>query len=115
MSKLKIYAVIVLTTVLAGAAIAAPGRGGGGRGGGGAAPHARGALTLAAAGLRISAVAPGSAVAECVLAARLVSAADRALPAGPRYRDLRRGPASAGRARLLPMAIRAGPPPAQPH
>jgi hypothetical protein len=49
MSKTKIYAVIVLTTALAGAAIAGPGRGsgggggggGGGRGGGGA-PHAMG-------------------------------------------------------------------------
>jgi hypothetical protein len=40
MSKLNICAVIVLTTVLAGAAFAAPGRGGG-RGGGGA-PHAGG-------------------------------------------------------------------------
>jgi LTXXQ motif family protein len=43
MSTLKIYAVIVLTTVLAGAALAAPGRGGGGGGrGGGGAPHAMG-------------------------------------------------------------------------
>jgi hypothetical protein len=44
MSRIKIYAVIVLTTVLAGAAFAAPGRGGGGRGGGGGggAPHAMG-------------------------------------------------------------------------
>jgi hypothetical protein len=44
MSTIKIYAVLVLTTVLAGAALAAPGRGGGGggRGGGGGAPHAMG-------------------------------------------------------------------------
>jgi hypothetical protein len=40
MSKLKIYAVIVLTSVLAGAALAAPGRGGGGGGhGGGGGAH----------------------------------------------------------------------------
>ena len=37
MAKIKIYAVVVLTTVLAGAAYAAPGKGGG-RG----APHAMG-------------------------------------------------------------------------
>jgi hypothetical protein len=43
MSRIKIFAVIVLTTVLAGAAFAAPGRGGGGGGrGGGGAPHAAG-------------------------------------------------------------------------
>jgi hypothetical protein len=44
MSKIKLCAVIALTTVLAGAAGAAPGRGGGGggRGGGGGAPHAVG-------------------------------------------------------------------------
>jgi hypothetical protein len=44
-SKLTISAAIVLTAVLAGAALAAPGRGGGGgggRGGGGGAPHAMG-------------------------------------------------------------------------
>ena len=41
MSKIKIAAILVLTTVLAGAAFAAPGRGGGGRGGGGV-PHAAG-------------------------------------------------------------------------
>jgi hypothetical protein len=46
MSKIRIVAVLVLTTALAGAAYAAPGRGGGGggggRGGGGGPPHAFG-------------------------------------------------------------------------
>src|SRR5258708_2068155 len=43
MSRFKIFAVVVLTTVLIGAAYAAPGRGGGGGGrGGGGAPHAVG-------------------------------------------------------------------------
>jgi hypothetical protein len=43
MAKIKIYAVIVLTIALTGAALAAPGRGGGGGGrGGGGAPHAMG-------------------------------------------------------------------------
>ena len=55
MSKFKIYAVIVLATVLAGAAYAAP-RGGGGRGGG--APHGGGGMSAAVA---ISAVVAMSA------------------------------------------------------
>lgn len=50
MSKLKLYAVIVLTTVLAGAAIAAPGRGGGGVRGGGGAPRAMGGAHFGAGG-----------------------------------------------------------------